>query len=92
MGDTLYFILFPFDKKLLKRYLLCTEVSIILEYSSIFDIQKSLQNATQNISEALIKIKDSLPNTISVWVEAYLQFEVTTAESSQKMQQRDFFG
>ena len=52
-------------------------------------MRKALQKATQNNSKALITLKDGLPDTISVWMEAYFQFEVTTSESSQKMQRRD---
>jgi integrase len=47
------------------------------------------QNTTQNNSTALITLKDDLPDTISVWMQAYFRFEVTTALSSQKVQQRD---
>jgi integrase len=52
-------------------------------------MKKDLHKATQNNSKALITLKDGLPDTISVWIEAYFRFEVTTSESSQKVQRRD---
>lgn len=52
-------------------------------------MQKQLQNATRKISGDLIEIKDGYPDTISFWIAAYFRFEVTTSESSQKVQRRD---
>ena len=54
-----------------------------------FTIKKDLQNTTQNNSKALITIKEGFPDTISNWIEAYFRFEVTTSQSSQKVQRRD---
>ena len=54
-----------------------------------FATKKDLQNTTQNNSKALITIQEGLPDTISNWIEAYFRFEVTTSESSQKVQRRD---
>lgn len=47
------------------------------------------QKASRKNSETLIRIPERIPDTISWWVEQYFRFEVTTAESSQKVQQRD---
>ena len=52
-------------------------------------MKKDLQNTTQNNSVALIEIKNGFPDTISFWIEAYFRHEVTTSESSQKVQRRD---
>ena len=52
-------------------------------------MKKALQNTTQNNSVSLIEVKNGVPDTISVWVEAYFRFEVTTSESSRKEQRRD---
>jgi integrase len=52
-------------------------------------MKKQLQKATRNNSAALIEVKNGYPDTISFWIEAYFQFEVTTSESSQKVQRRD---
>ncbi|MBW1694515.1 MAG: hypothetical protein JRJ41_10230 [Deltaproteobacteria bacterium] len=52
-------------------------------------MKKQLQNATQNNFGDLIEIKDGFPDTILFWIAAYFRFEVTTATSSQKVQQRD---
>src|ERR1041384_2241516 len=38
---------------------------------------------------ALIRIEEDLPDTISWWLEQYFRFEVTTSQSSRKVQQRD---
>jgi len=38
---------------------------------------------------ALIRFNESFPDAISWWMEQYFQFEVTTALSSRKVQQRD---
>lgn len=38
---------------------------------------------------SLIRIEESLPDTISWWAEQYFRFEVTTSQSSRKVQQRD---
>ena len=54
-----------------------------------FAMKKDLQNTTQNNSVALIEIKNGFPDTISNWIEAYFRFEVTTSQSSQKVQRRD---
>jgi len=50
-------------------------------------IKKSDQNAMPNLLEAFSDAK--WPDTISAWIEAYFQFEVTTSERSQKEQRRD---
>lgn len=47
------------------------------------------QKAKRNNSNSLIRIPSQFPDTISWWAEQYFQFEVTTAESSQKVQMRD---
>jgi lysophospholipase L1-like esterase len=52
-------------------------------------VKKQLQNATRNNSKALITIKEGLPDTISVWIEAYFRFEATTSQSSRKVQKRN---
>lgn len=64
-------------------------------------MKKQLQNATRKISgdryprpvvnetSGLIEIKEGYPDTISFWIAAYFRFEVTTSESSQKVQRRD---
>jgi hypothetical protein len=52
-------------------------------------MKKALQNTTQNNSMSLIEVKNGVPDTISIWLEAYFQFEVTTSESSRKEQRRD---
>jgi len=49
----------------------------------------AIQKATQNNSDTLSEVKEVLPDTISFWIEAYFRFEVTTSQSSQKMQRRD---
>ena len=54
-----------------------------------FAMKKDLQNTTRNNSMALIEIKNSFPDTISNWIDAYFRHEVTTSESSQKVQLRD---
>jgi len=48
-----------------------------------------LQITTGNNDKALIKIENGFPDTLDLWAEGYFQFEVTTARSSQKVQQRD---
>ncbi len=40
-------------------------------------MKKALQNTTQNNSRSLIEVKNGVPDTISMWLEAYFQFEVT---------------
>lgn len=52
-------------------------------------MKNDLQNTTQNNSVALIEIKNGFPDTISFWFAAYFRLEVTTSESSQKVQRRD---
>ena len=52
-------------------------------------MKKALQKTTQNNSVSLIEVKNGVPDTISMWIEAYFRFEVTTAESSRKEQRRD---
>lgn len=42
-----------------------------------------------NSRAALIRFDDDLPDTISWWAEQYFRFEVTTSESSQRVQRRD---
>jgi integrase len=44
--------------------------------------------AGKNVS-ALIRVRDDVPDTISWWLEQYFLFEVTTSESSRKVQRRD---
>jgi integrase len=39
--------------------------------------------------KALIRVAEGLPDTISWWLEQYFRFEVTTSQSSRKVQQRD---
>jgi integrase len=43
-----------------------------------------------NDKNALIRIEEGSPDVISWWLEQYFRFEVTTGESSQKVQRRDF--
>lgn len=38
---------------------------------------------------SLIRIEEGLPDTVSWWAEQYFRFEVTTAQSSRRVQQRD---
>ncbi|MBU0992100.1 MAG: hypothetical protein KJ737_06360 [Proteobacteria bacterium] len=47
------------------------------------------QNTTRNKSGALIEIKKGFPDRISLWADAYFEFEVTTGEASRKVQKRD---
>lgn len=47
------------------------------------------QKATRNNSGALIRIPNSSLDTVGWWAEQYFKFEVTTAESSRKVQIRD---
>jgi integrase len=42
-----------------------------------------------NSETSLIRIEEGLPDTISWWAEQYFRFEVTTSQSSRKVQQRD---
>lgn len=42
-----------------------------------------------NNESALIRVSDSIPDTVSWWAEQYFRFEVTTSQSSQKVQRRD---
>ena len=43
-----------------------------------------------NDKDTLIRIKEGSPDALSWWLEQYFRFEVTTSESSQKVQRRDF--
>lgn len=43
-----------------------------------------------NDKHSLIRIEAELPDTVAWWLEQYFRFEVTTGESSQKVQRRDF--
>lgn len=43
-----------------------------------------------NDNRFLIRIEEWIPDTVSWWLEQYFRFEVTTGESSQKVQRRDF--
>ena len=43
-----------------------------------------------NSKQSLICIEEGNPDTVSWWLEQYFRFEVTTGESSQKVQRRDF--
>jgi len=52
-------------------------------------MEKMDKNVIRNNSEALIEVKEGFPDTLGFWLEAYFRFEVTTSESSQKVQQRD---
>ena len=47
------------------------------------------QKASRKNSGALIRLPESMPDTISWWVEQYFRFEVTAGSSSQKVQRRD---
>jgi integrase len=47
------------------------------------------QRATAGTS--LIQVKNGIPDTIAMWIEAYFRFEVTTSEASRKEQRRDLF-
>jgi len=40
-------------------------------------------------TSGIIQIKKNFPDTISFWIAAYFRFEVTTSQSSQKVQHRD---
>lgn len=42
-----------------------------------------------NSEKTLIRFEEGLPDTVSWWADQYFRFEVTTRESSQKVQQRD---
>jgi len=42
-----------------------------------------------NSQTALIRLDEGFPDEISWWLEQYFRFEVTTAESSRKVQRRD---
>jgi site-specific recombinase XerD len=42
-----------------------------------------------NDSQALIRLEEGFPDSIGWWLEQYFRFEVTTSESSQKVQRRD---
>jgi len=53
------------------------------------DMQIIEQNTTRNKSGALIEIKKGFPDRISLWADAYFEFEVTTGEASRKVQKRD---
>ena len=52
-------------------------------------MKKQPQKATRNNSGDLIAVKNGFPDTISLWIEAYFRYEVTTSVSSQKVQRRD---
>jgi len=43
-----------------------------------------------NNKSTLIRFENGTPDTISWWLEQYFRFEVTTSDSSQKVQRRDF--
>jgi integrase len=47
------------------------------------------QKASRKNSQALIRIPERMPDTLSWWIEQYFRFEVTTSASSQKVQRRD---
>ena len=51
---------------------------------------RTAQIVAGNDSSALIRIENGSPDTLSWWLEQYFRFEVTTSESSQKVQWRDF--
>ncbi len=51
--------------------------------------QKVLQNTSRNDSAANLLVVNSKIHSISSWMAAYFQFEVTTLESSQQVQRRD---
>jgi integrase len=51
--------------------------------------QKATRKNSNGRSASLIRITEQIPDTIQWWVEQYFQFEVTTSESSRKVQQRD---
>lgn len=51
--------------------------------------QKALQNTSRNDSAANLLVVSSKINSIASWMAAYFQFEVTTLESSRKVQRRD---
>jgi integrase len=38
---------------------------------------------------SLIRVEEGIPDTVSWWLEQYFRFEVTTSQSSQKVQRRD---
>ena len=44
---------------------------------------------TKKNNLSVIEIKEGYPDTISFWIGAYFRLEVTTSESSQKVQRRD---
>jgi hypothetical protein len=50
---------------------------------------KKPQLSIQNNEMSLIEIKDGFPDTLDLWIEAFFKFEVSTAESSRKVQRRD---
>ena len=52
-------------------------------------MEKPLQKATANDSKGLILVREDSPDSLAFWIEAYFQFEVTTAESSRREQRRD---
>lgn len=66
------------------------ELNASIYYTTlIYHVISAIQKATQNNSDTLSEVKEVLPDTISFWIEAHFRFEVTTSQSSQKMQRRD---
>ena len=59
---------------------------IFIAKTLIYPVINTIQNATQNNSGTLSEVKEVFPDTISFWIEAYFRFEVTTSQSSQKVQ------
>jgi site-specific recombinase XerD len=51
--------------------------------------QKATRKNSNGRLASLIHIPEQIPDTIRWWAEQYFQFEVTTGESSRKVQQRD---
>ena len=52
----------------------------------VYPVINAIQKATRNNSGALIEVKEGFSDTISFWIEAYFQLEITTSASSQKVQ------
>ncbi|MFN7928926.1 MAG: tyrosine-type recombinase/integrase [Blastocatellia bacterium] len=57
----------------------------------MIDMSNSLlpQKAPRNNSDAIISFPSDFSDSLDWWAEKYLRFEVTTANSSRKVQQRD---
>ena len=53
--------------------------------------KQKAQIVAGNDKQSLIRVEEGLPDTVSWWLEQYFRFEVTTSESSQKVQRRDFW-